>query len=768
MASCDQRQLHASIVIQPTPNHGSVDLLDTALAEPLAQSLPSVFSGREENDPRSVDVESMNHPAAKPPLTDALHPRVAGAERVQEGACLLLAQRMNRDPGWLVESQPARSRGQHTKRQIGLGTGLLVFGADERGDLDLGSPGNGASLGRLADHPALDADCTASQQPPDRRTGEFELSGEIQVETSAAVLLLDPKLSPVCRHAGKSSHRQLRESNPGVRPAHFAVRVVRSPLPDLPREQPETPMARKRSDPNRIAVMDTTLRDGEQTPNVAYTAAEKLQLARMLLEEVGVDRIEIASTRVSEGERDAAKLIADWARKKRIDDRIEILGYSDGTKSVDWIVETGGRVMNLLVKGSERHCRQQLGMTPTRHRKWAQETIRYAQRKRLSVNVWLEDWSNGVRDAFDYVFAMMGQLQESGIARVYLPDTLGIFAPDDVERYVGLMTSTWPDIVFEFHAHNDYSLATANCLTAVRAGARGVHTSVNGMGERTGNACLAEVVAAIHDHTPFRTGVKEAKLAALSRVVETFSGKDLSANSPIVGRDAFTQTAGIHADGDMKGDLYASRLAPDRFGRRRRYALGKLSGKASLDHNLKLLGIELPDSDRELVLRRIVELGDKKSNVGPEDLPYIIADVLKSPEEQLVRIDHYRVAVGTGETPQAEVIVSYRGRKFEASGQGDGGYDAFMNALKKAVKQFKWTLPRLDDFRVRIPPGGRTTALVETVISWRPDDREEETFSTLGVDSDQLAAAVIATEKMLNAIARRRRPAKARSRRAPR
>ena len=200
---------------------------------------------------------------------------------------------------------------------------------------------------------------------------------------------------------------------------------------------------------------------------------------------------------------------------------------------------------------------------------------------------------------------------------------------------------------FEFHAHNDYGLAAANALAGVLAGARGVHTSVNGLGERTGNARLAEVVATLHDHSAFRTGVEESRLSALSRLVETFSGKDLSANSPIVGRDAFTQTAGIHADGDMKGDLYASRLAPDRFGRRRRYALGKLSGKASLDHNLKLLGIELPDSDRELVLRRIVELGDKKSNVGPEDLPYIIADVLKSPEEQLVRIDHYRVTVGT-------------------------------------------------------------------------------------------------------------------------
>ncbi len=515
---------------------------------------------------------------------------------------------------------------------------------------------------------------------------------------------------------------------------------------------------------NRVAVMDVTLRDGEQTPDVAYTAAEKFQLARLLLEDLGVDRIEIGQTRVSEGEREAVGIITDWARKERALPRVEILGYCDGRTSVDWILEAGGKVLNLLVKGSELHCRQQLGASPERHRARVAETVGYAHQKRLLVNVYLEDWSNGVRDSFDYVFAMVQHLRELQVARIYLPDTLGIFAPDDVDRYVGLMTATWPDTIFEFHGHNDYGLATANCLAAVRAGARGVHTSVNGMGERTGNSCLAEVVAALHDHSGARTRVNESRLSAVSQMVETFSGKDLAANSPIMGRDVFTQTAGIHADGDAKGDLYVSRLAADRFGRRRRYALGKLSGKASLDQNLKALGIELPDADRGLVLRRIVELGDKKHTVSPEDLPYIIADVLKSPEEQLVRIERYRVEVETGVTPKAEVSVAYRGKTASAAGIGDGGYDAFMNALAKAVKKLGMSLPRLEDFRVRIPPGGRTGALVETVITWKDDDSDDGTFSTLGVDSDQLAAAVIATEKMLNARAPRK-PAKARKRR---
>ncbi len=513
----------------------------------------------------------------------------------------------------------------------------------------------------------------------------------------------------------------------------------------------------KRTDANRIAVMDTTLRDGEQTPDVSYFPAEKLQLARLLLTEVGVDRIEIASTRVSEGEREAARLVVDWARKKRMLPRVEILGYCDGSASVNWIAGTGGKVLNLLTKGSERHCRVQLGMTPEAHRSAVAQTIRAAKRKRLAVNAYLEDWSNGVRDSFDYVFSMVKLLRELGVRRIYLADTLGILSPQDVTRYVDLMVSNWPDTAFEFHAHNDYGLASANVLASVRAGARGVHTSVNGLGERTGNARLAEVVAAIHDHTEFRTGVQEARLASLSRLVETFSGKDVADNTPIVGRDVYTQTAGIHADGDAKGELYASRLLPARFGERRRYALGKLAGKASLEHNLKALGIALGAEEKALVLQRIVEIGERKDRISTDDLPYIIADVLKSPADQRVRVESYRVVVGTDETPHAEIVLAYRNRKSSAKAKGSGGYDAFMNAIRKAAKKLSLEVPRLADFRVRIPPGGRTTALVETVITWQTEDDTGDHLTTLGVDSDQLAAAVIATEKMLNAVAQQRK-----------
>jgi D-citramalate synthase len=501
-----------------------------------------------------------------------------------------------------------------------------------------------------------------------------------------------------------------------------------------------------------IQVMDTTLRDGEQTPNVAYTPSEKFQIAQILLREVKVDRIELASAHVSEGEAEAVRRVTTWARKSRVQGRVEILGYVDGQRSVDWIVQNGGGVINLLTKGSREHCEKQLRMTPERHYKEIAETIRYARRRRLVVNVYLEDWSNGVRGSFEYVFAHVQNLAGLGVKRVYLPDTLGNLSPEDAGRYVELMTRTWPSIHFEFHAHNDYGLAVANCMAAVAAGARGVHTSVNGMGERAGNTPLAEMVASIHDLSELRTNVQESKLVAISEMVATFSGKPIAENAPVVGRDVFTQTAGIHADGDMKADLYANKLAPRRFGQRRRYALGKLSGKASLDQNLRAQGIKLQPRTRDLVLQRVIELGDKKHTVTPEDLPMIIADVLKTPEEELVRIESYEIISKSDQPPSARVTLRYRGRASTASSGGDGGYDAFMKALAKAARKHDLRLPALLDYKVRIPPGGKTGALVETVITWRRGPRSEP-FTTRSVDPDQTAAAVTATEKMLNLIA---------------
>ena len=499
-----------------------------------------------------------------------------------------------------------------------------------------------------------------------------------------------------------------------------------------------------------VEIMDTTLRDGEQTPRVSYSPLEKMQLAKLLLTKVRVDRIEVTSARVSEGEQQSVADIVEWASKKDMQTRVEVLGFVDKGRSIDWIRDAGGKVINLLTKGSEVHCRVQLGKNPEEHYAQVVNEIAYAKEQGLNVNVYLEDWSGGMRDSFRYVYSFIELLMDQPVDRIMLPDTLGVMSPHNMVKYLDLLYAAFPNAVFDYHGHNDYGLATANSLVAVQKGINSIHTTVNGLGERTGNQTLAEIVAVINDMTDRKTRVNEKQLQTVSNVVQAMSGKRNSWNTPIVGSDVFTQTCGVHADGDIKGNLYANPLLPERFGRKRSYALGKLSGKASIEKNMEALGMELDKATRDKVLREVVRLGDKKKNLTPQDLPFIIADILKTPSKKKVEILDYDIVTRLSEHPQAKVTIKYKGKKLTASSGGDGGYDAFVKAVRMALKKVDLDIPKLTDYEVRIPPGGKTDALVETTITWLND--ADLPLVTIGVDSDQLAAAVEATEKMLNIV----------------
>ena len=503
----------------------------------------------------------------------------------------------------------------------------------------------------------------------------------------------------------------------------------------------------------KLEVMDTTLRDGEQTSGVSFKALEKLNIARILLEEVNLDRLEIASARVSEGEYEAVEKIIDWAGRNGYIDRIEILGFIDKNASLDWIRKAGGKVVNLLAKGSLKHVTMQLGKSPEEHLADIVAAIEYASSKDIVSNLYLEDWSNGMRNSPDYVYFLVDTLKDHNIRRLMLPDTLGILNHEETYEFCSRMLEKYPGLHMDFHAHNDYDLSTANVYSAVKAGVHGIHTTVNGLGERAGNVALSSVVGILNDHLKVETNINEKKLTKISRLVETFSGIRVPENKPLIGENVYTQTCGVHADGDSKDNLYFNELMPERFGRTRKYALGKTSGKANIKKNLEELGLDLDMESMKKVTERIIELGDKKEYVTTEDLPYIISDVLgESDLHQPVRIDSYALTLSNGLRPIANIKVEINGKLYEENGVGDGQYDAFMKALWKIyTKQLKRDRPILRDYLVTIPPGGKTDALVEAVITWVYCDRE---FKTKAVEADQTEAAIKATEKMLNIIER--------------
>ena len=495
--------------------------------------------------------------------------------------------------------------------------------------------------------------------------------------------------------------------------------------------------------------MDTTLRDGEQTSGISFSASEKLTLSKLLLNELKVDRIEVASARVSDGELEAVKEISGWAKDKGFSEKIEILTFLDKQISLEWVINSGAKVQNLLTKGSLNHLKYQLKQTPNEHFKNIEQNLIDAKNSEITSNIYLEDWSNGMRNSKEYVFDFLDFLSTQSLKRILLPDTLGILSPRETKLFISEIIERYPKQHFDFHGHNDYDLGVANTMEAVLSGVHGLHLTVNGMGERAGNSPLASVVSVINDFVPnIKMNIREKSLFKVSQIVSTFTGFRIPVNKPIVGANVFTQTAGIHADGDNKNNLYFNNLLPERFGRKRSYALGKTSGKANVLKNLQELGLTLDKSEIKKVTNRIIELGDKKQKVTIDDLPYIISDVLGSDNiKKKVFVKSYVLTHAKGLNPTTSVCIEIEGDVIEESSSGDGQFDAFMKAIKKIFLKKNLILPKLTDYAVHIPPGSNSDALCETTITWKNNDKE---FITRGLDSDQTVSAIIATEKMLN------------------
>jgi D-citramalate synthase len=311
-----------------------------------------------------------------------------------------------------------------------------------------------------------------------------------------------------------------------------------------------------------LSVLDTTLRDGEQTPAVNFSTSQKVELARQLVES-GIERVEVCSASVSQDGEALRKTVEDLGPEK-----IEVLTFLD-KDSVDWVSDRGGMVCNLLIKGSRKQLKQ-LGLTSEELRQKLTQVVRYSDSQGLEVNVYLEDWSRGAKESPEYVEQLLHRIDELPVNRVMLCDTLGVLSPEETKKLVREASEKFSGSI-DFHGHDDYGLANANTLNALKSGASGFHATVNGLGERTGNAALGATVASVEDHLDTETPINLEKLHSLSRMVSKASGQKVSDRQPVLGEHAFTHKAGIHHDGQNKGDLYCSQLRPERFGREERY-----------------------------------------------------------------------------------------------------------------------------------------------------------------------------------------------------
>lgn len=506
----------------------------------------------------------------------------------------------------------------------------------------------------------------------------------------------------------------------------------------------------------RIEVVCVTLRDGLQVPRVRLSVAQKLQIAEFQLRNLAVDRIEVASAHVP-GDDAGLRAITQWAKKQDCLMKVEALGFLDGGKSVTWVRESGGRVMNLLVKGSEKHCRQQLNCTLSEQLKRIAVVVKAAESRHMTINVYLEDWSQGMRQSPEFVFELSLAVSRMNVRRLMLCDTLGVLSPAETGRYVQAMRTLLPRAHLDFHGHNDYGLATANTIAAIEAGVDGVHGSMNGLGERAGNAPLEEVVVAINDHLKprgYRTGVDERRLLDISRLCAAFTRRKVALNKPIVGDDVRTQTAGVHIDGDLKGELYVSPLLrPERFGAEISHALGHLGGRASVKSNLRKLGFDLSGEALEAVYRRIMALSSNR-HLSLADLLSVCAEVLEQPELVSMTISELKVTswlgrgVGPGKGARVEATIGYRSQWHTIEGNGTGGFDAFFRALKRWATEHGLIVPELIKFDPDVPTPGDPSALVATIVTWRLSSGQE--FTTVGHDADQVVSGIRAAVDAVN------------------
>ena len=491
--------------------------------------------------------------------------------------------------------------------------------------------------------------------------------------------------------------------------------------------------------PEKIRVFATTLRDGEQTPGVSLTPENKLRIAHRL-DELGVDVIEAGFAAVSEGEMEAVKLIADAGL------RAEICSASRGVRGdIDAVAKAGADSIHLIIPVSDLHIEEKLRKTRAQVLEITRDMVLYAKDCSLVVELSAED---ATRADFHFLKEVFSTGVEAGADRVVACDTVGVLTPERSYKFYGDLRKSLAVPVVSVHCHNDFGMAVANTVAALRSGANQFHATINGLGERAGNASLEEIVVSLKALYKLKLNVKTEKLYGISQFVSRLTGIYVQPNKAIVGENAFTHESGIHTQGMLANPATYEPIAPELVGGTRRLAPGKHSGSAGIKATLRDMGLAPGEEQLQEIFNRVKTVGDKGKIVTDADLLAIAETVLGLGKEKPIQLLEVTVVSGNTVTPTASVRLKLNGNGKEVSGaaMGVGPVDAAINAVKKAIQEVEPIL--LENYNVKAITGG-TDAMVEVTVRMRKGNR---TATAMGVREDIVMASMDAVIGCMNVL----------------
>ncbi len=439
---------------------------------------------------------------------------------------------------------------------------------------------------------------------------------------------------------------------------------------------------------NRVIIFDTTMRDGEQSPGASMTKEEKLRLARQL-EKLGVDVIEAGFAAASPGDFESVNAIAKIITNATVCSLARAV-ENDVRKAGEAVSPAPKKRIHVFIATSPIHMEYKLKMKPKQVLEAAVKAVKIAKEYTDDVEFSAED---AVRSEHDFLVEIFTAVIEAGATTINIPDTVGYSIPSAWYERIRAIINSVPNsskVVWSSHCHNDLGMAVANSLAAIQAGARQIECTINGLGERAGNASLEEIVMALkvrHDLFGLETGVDTAQIVPTSKLVSTITGYPVQPNKAIVGANAFSHESGIHQDGVLKHrETYEIMSAESVGWSANRLTLGKLSGRNAFKTKLQELGIEL-DSEEALnaAFARFKELADKKREIFDEDLHALVSDEMSNLEDRYKFVSQH-IVTETGEEPRAQIVFSVDGVEKRAEASGSGPVDAIFKAIESVAQ----------------------------------------------------------------------------------